>query len=219
MNVSLIDYVVDKMPNGYRDVYEIEQDMILSPSYYGGGYYGGGYCSIKNRCENDEKMSAIFDKCMGIKGRIPDLQTLVDEVWEHNEDLIHEMAVTSVLDEYYQNGIDIDEEVSSEKLSEDINDYHTSCIQMYAESNMLDEQFEIYSYAKRKGISYIVDSCTESYETVLAYIDSSLDINKNIVMNGSQITMFDDLFSEDHEEQILCNYGSFIMHHEIGGEC
>ena len=33
MNNGLIAYIADKTPNGFRDISQIEDDMILSPSY------------------------------------------------------------------------------------------------------------------------------------------------------------------------------------------
>lgn len=211
MNNGLIAYIADKTPYGFRDIAQIEDEMILSPSYYGSGYY-----ALEESDKNDEKLAEIFNKCIGLKGRMPDLQTLADEVWEHNDDLLHEMSVVSVVEEYYQNGIDLEEEVTEKELSEDIDSYHTSCIQMYAESNMLDECYEINKYATKNGISYVVEADSDVYE--LAVANLNIDIEKDILMNPAQGIMFEELLMEDeNDEEILVNYGRFLMHYRARG--
>jgi len=207
MNNGLMAYIADQTPYGFRDIAQIENDMILSPSYYGGGFY-----ALEESNKNDDKLAEIFNKCINLKGRMPDLQTLSDEVWEHNDDLLHEMSVVSVLEEYHQNGIDIDEDVTEEQLNEDIDSYHSSCIQMYAECNMLDECYEISNYAAKNGISYVISVNSDVYELAASSFD--MDIEKDILMNPAQGIMFEELFMENEdEEEILINYGKFIMHY------
>lgn len=211
MNNGLIAYIADKTPNGFRDISQIEDEMILSPSYYGSGYY-----ALEEDNRNDEKLKEIFNKCIGLKGRMPDLQTLADEVWEHNDDLLHEMSVVSVIEEYYQNGIDIEEQVTEKELQEDIDSYHTSCIQMYAECNMLNECYEINKYATKNGISYVVRADSDVYELAVANIDMAVE--KDILMNPAQGIMFEELLMEDeNDEEILINYGKFLMHYRARG--
>lgn len=207
MSNSIVRYIADSTPNGLRDASILEEQMILSTPYYGGGYYG-----IQEDNRNDEQLKEIFDKVVGLKGRLPDLQTLTDEVWDHNDDLIHEMAIGYALEEYYQNGIDIESEVTEEILQQDIDNWHASCVQMYSESNMMDEAYEINRYATKNGISYIITNDSDAHEWALNNFE--VDTNKDILMNPAQGVMFDDFIGNDGT---LFNYGKYAIHYMSRG--
>lgn len=203
MSKDLIAYIADQTPNGLRDFGVIEDEMILSNPYYGYNY---------DESRNDEQLSKIFDRVIGLKGRLPDLDTLSGEVWDHNGELLHEMAIGYTLDEYHQAGIDIENEINEEALQQDIDNWHVSCEQMYAESGMLDEMSEIHRYATKNGISYMINKDTDSFDIALCSFD--MDTEKDIVMNPAQGVMFDEFIND---EETLFNYGGFAVHYMARG--
>lgn len=203
MNKSLVAFISENAPYGVRDAHEIEKQMILTDTY---SYYGGDDTS------NDEMLKEIFEKSFKLNGTMPNLDILEEQAWEHNSDLIHEMAIGYALDDYHQAGIDIENEISEEELQENISSWYSSCLQMYAENNALDEAYEIHRYATKNGVSYIIPKDSEAYEKALCSFD--IDSNKDIIMNHCQGVMFDEFIDEG---DTIFNYGRFELHYMARG--
>lgn len=204
MNKSLVAFVAESTPYGLRDVHEIEKQMVLTDTY---GYYG-----YYDDTSNDHILKEIFERCVRLKGRMPDMETLEEEVWDHNAELIHEMAIGYTLDEYHQAGVDIENEISEEELQEAIDEWQGSCIQMYCESNALDESYEIHRYATKNGISYLIPKDSDAHERALCSFD--IDSRKDILMNHAQGVMFDE-FIDDGDT--VFNYGNYEIHYMARG--
>lgn len=203
MNKSLVTFVSENAPYGVRDTHEIEKQMILTDMY---SCYGGDDTS------NDEMLKEIFEKSFKLNGAMPNLDILEEQAWEHNSDLIHEMAIGYALDEYHQAGIDIESEISEEELQDSIDSWYYSCLQMYAESNSLDEAYEIHRYATKNGVSYIIPQGSDAHEKALCSFD--IDSNKDIIVNHCQGVMFDEFVDKG---DTVFNYGRFELHYMARG--
>lgn len=203
MNKSLVTFVSENAPYGVRDTHEIEKQMILTDTCF---YYGYDDTS------NDEMLKEIFEKSFKLNGAMPNLDILEEQAWEHNSDLLHEMAIGYALDEYHQAGIDIEGEISEEELQDSIDSWYYSCLQMYSESNALDEAYEIHRYATKHGVSYIIPQGSDAHEKALCSFD--IDSNKDIIMNHCQGVMFDEFVDKG---DTVFNYGRFELHYMARG--
>lgn len=203
MNKSLVTFVSENAPYGVRDTHEIEKQMILTDMY---SCYGGDDTS------NDEMLKEIFEKSFKLNGAMPNLDILEEQAWEHNSDLIHEMAIGYALDEYHQAGIDIESEISEQELQDSIDSWYYSCLQMYAESNALDEAYEVHRYATKNGVSYIIPQGSDAHEKALCSFD--IDSNKDIIVNHCQGVMFDEFVDKG---DTVFNYGRFELHYMARG--
>ena len=200
MNKSLVTYVSENSPNGVRDFGTIEDEMILTDCY--------SCYSNYNNDRNDKVLAGLFKRCTELKGRMPDLETLGELAWEHNSDLLHEMAIGYALEEYNLNCIDIEREVTDKELTENIDSWYSSCLQMYAENNALDEDYEIHLYAIKNGISYLIPKDSDAHDRAVCAF--GINSQKDIIINHAQCVMFDDLINE---EGSVFNYGEYELHY------
>lgn len=195
----LLDYVNDIAPNGLRKTEEIEGEMILSYPYQYWEYKEG---------RNDITMSEIYEKSVGIKGRLPDLQTLCEEAWEVNTKKMDELALITAIEEL---DLNVEDEISRKDLDIMMEEYTDRFTDYYSYNNMFDEKLEIYRYAVVKGISYTIESDSEAYEDSMYEFDVAEE--KDIIVNGPQEVMFEDFI----DEGTYFNYGKFFLHYNQRG--
>lgn len=204
--IALMKKVNDYAPNGMRNFNCIEDQMILTQQM---SYYG----YEDNR--NDDALSEIFNKVFSVRKSLPDFQSLIDAAWDHNYELLDEMALQQTIEEYRSNGIDIYTEIDMDEFDEKIEDYRVSCEEMYSYSNAFDEGYEISRYAIKNGIGYVVEKDSDAFERELCNFD--VYFNKDLLVNHSQLVMFDELYDDDDKNGSYSNYGKYVIQH-IGRE-
>lgn len=196
--VAILAKVSELAPNGMREFSDIEAQMILTEPYAYHGY-------SENR--NEKAIKDIFDTVIGLKGRLPDLQSLLDAAWEHNNELLDEMALLGTIEELNSNGIDIFEDIDMAEFDEKLEYHRVGHEELYSYSNAFDEGYEINKYAITNGISYVVEKDSEAFERELCSYDIYAD--KDLLMNNAQMVMFDEFI----EGETFFNYGKFNVHY------
>lgn len=187
---------------GIRDISVVEKELILYDYY-------------DNEC-TDGLMDAVVGDLLKTASCPLDYDDILEEVYQHNIDVVSEMAFLMTLDDVHQECMEVSE-VSRDKLDDMVQNNMLMIEESMYYGYNADERSVVYDYCKRKGISYCVyEDNAYGYEEFESTVEQLIDnpVNNKLMFNFAQQLMFDELLI-DNVKQIeqVSRYGDFYIYY------
>lgn len=183
-------------PNGIRDSYRIEEEMIISDSY-----------SLYKNMDNSIKLRNVLLPLYDEQCQLIAVEEVNEAVNVYNWELITEWAFTKLTE-------DMDPEefnaLKEEELQELISENEMGFVDFLSYNGHLDDSYEAAKYLREEIIS-----CTCSIDDDCVWgIVFPRDGDDEVTLNHCQIMMFDSLYDYQRgdREIAIFNMGSKYIH-------